>query len=49
MEIETYEEYKVRNGITNVHQASVVLGLDAMNIISRKLKEANEALKKHGI
>ena len=32
---ETYEQYKNRKGITNVHQASVVLILDGIKIMSK--------------
>lgn len=42
---ETYEEYKIRKGITNVHQASIVLGLDAITLINKKLKEANKIIQ----
>jgi hypothetical protein len=41
MEKETYEQYKIRKGITNIHQANILLGLDAIRIISEKMKEAN--------
>tara|TARA_R110002020_G_C16289615_1_gene772328 strand:- start:2458 stop:2766 length:309 start_codon:yes stop_codon:yes gene_type:complete len=42
---ETYEEYKIRKGITNVHKAITILGLDAVSIISKELKEANRLIK----
>lgn len=44
-ENETYEEYKLRKGITNVHQASIILGLDTIAIISKKLEEMNKVIK----
>ena len=37
---ETYKEYKVRKGITNAPQASVILGLDAMKLLNESFKEA---------
>ena len=42
---ETYEEYKIRKGITNVHQASIILGLDAVKIIAEKFKEAHRLIE----
>ena len=45
---ETYEEYKVRKGITNIHQANIVLGIDALNALkltAKKLKEAESIIK----
>jgi hypothetical protein len=45
MKEETYEEYKTRKGITNVHQASIIIGLDAIKIISHNLKEANRLIE----
>jgi hypothetical protein len=45
MKEETYEEYKIRKGITNVHQASMILGLDAVKIISHNLNEANRLIE----
>jgi hypothetical protein len=44
---ETYEQYKVRKEITNIHQASIVLGLDAIGIISEQMKEANKLIYKY--
>ena len=42
---ETYEEYKIRKGITSVHQASIILGLDAVSVIGKQLKEADRLIK----
>lgn len=42
---ETYEQYKSRNGITHEYQASIQLGLDAVNLISSNLIKSREVLK----
>jgi len=42
---ETYEEYKIRKGITNVHEASILLGLDAVSIIGKQLREADRLIR----
>lgn len=42
MKAETYEEYKIRKGITNVHQASIILGLDAISVIGKQLKQLKQ-------
>jgi len=45
MKNETYEDYKIRKGITNVHQATMIISLDAIKIFSEKLREANRIIK----
>lgn len=37
---ETYDEYKIRKGIYNEHQACIELGLDCIKSISFSFKKA---------
>lgn len=42
---ETYQEYKLRKRILNEHQSSIELGVDAIEIISKQMTEANRLFK----